>query len=253
MIDLVVKPWLFIIASVLIIQTPAFSYRPFGTEDAGVAGRGVAQMEVSVDRLKWGDGKIENIFMFVPIYGVTENLEVSVEIPYLYHFPVISSPLEGLGDINLVGKYLLFPESGDIPAIAVKAVEKLDTGSFGLGLGSGDKDFSLFAVSTKAFGKNMVSVQLGYSWLGKNKIAGLRDIFIYGLAVDHAVSDTINIVSEINGNRHPDITQPDDPKTWLLGIIYKVSDKVVFDLAYKGGLSQASPDWNITSGASLAF
>jgi hypothetical protein len=39
------------------------AYRPLGTEDAGVAGKGVGQMEISWDYLKW-NGDEEHLFSF---------------------------------------------------------------------------------------------------------------------------------------------------------------------------------------------
>ena len=65
---------------ILVLGNSSFAYRPFGTEDAGVAGKGVVQTETSFDSLKWNDGKTERNFLLVPIYGLTDNLEVSAEI-----------------------------------------------------------------------------------------------------------------------------------------------------------------------------
>ena len=86
----------------------AFAYRPFATEDAGVAGQGVTQVEVSLDRLEWKNGDDDFMFMVVPIYGVTEKLEVSAELPYLWHEPDTGDSESGVGDMNLVGN-IFFP------------------------------------------------------------------------------------------------------------------------------------------------
>lgn len=101
----------------------ASAYRPLGTEDAGVAGKGVAQAEVSWDYLKWDNDEVEDeqVLMLVPIYGLTERLEISVEVPYLIH-DLEDGSEEGIGDVNLVAKYLLVEEGEKNPAFAVKGV-----------------------------------------------------------------------------------------------------------------------------------
>ena len=218
-----------------------------------MAGRGVFQTELSWDYLKWSDGKPENNLLFVPIYGLTDNLEVSVEIPYLFHQPPSGVSYNGPGDINLVLKSLMLNEGEKIPALTVKGVFKADTGDFNLGLGSGDKDYSLIAVASKTAGAFALHGQIGYSWIGKEKTGSLRDITMYVLAADYAFTDKLHLLAEINGNRHPDSASADDPRNYLIGLNYKLSEKLVWDLAFRGGLTSASPAQNLTIGTSAAF
>ena len=233
-----------------------FAYRPLGTEDAGVAGKSVAQTEVSWDYLKWGNGDVrnENIFLLVPIYGLTDNLELSVEIPYLIHDLKGGDSEEGIGDINLVAKYLLIQEGERNPAFTVKGVVKFDNGDYDKGLGSGDNDYSFFAVASKTIGDITLHGMVGYTWVGDKKDENLRDITLYGIAVDYALAEPFHILAEINGNRHPDrTTEEDDPRNALAGITYKVSDHLTLDAAYRWGLSDSVPDWSTTMGASITY
>ena len=61
------KQYVSTIIMLSMIIAPALAYRPFGTEDAGVAGKGVIQFEGSWDYLRWNDGMIEKNYLFVPI------------------------------------------------------------------------------------------------------------------------------------------------------------------------------------------
>jgi hypothetical protein len=122
-----------------------------------------------------------------------------------------------------------------------------------LGLGSGDKDYSLFAVATKTAGKFVLHGQIGYSWIGKGKTSTLRDIAIFGIAADYAVSDRLHLLAELNNNRHPDSTATEDPRTGLVGLNYRMTKHVIFDAAGKWGLSKAGPDWNLMTGLSLTI
>ena len=103
---------LFACTLMFISTVPASAYRPFTTEDAGVAGRGVLQMEISYDFFKWRNGDTDQIFLLVsPLYGPTENIELSVETPYIIHHSNASGTAEGVGNINLVEKYVLLWEN----------------------------------------------------------------------------------------------------------------------------------------------
>lgn len=230
----------------------SFAYRPLGTEDAGVAGKGVSQLELSLDYLKWNGDK-EQVFLFVPIYGVTDNLELSLEVPYLVHDFKENPSNDGIGDINIVAKYLLIQEGDKNPAFTVKGVVKLDNGDYNKGLGSGDKDYSLFAVFSKSFKDLTLHAQLGYTLVGDEKDENLRNIFLYGFAFDYGVTETFHIVGEINGNRHPDSSEPKDPRIALIGLTYKLSEKVILDAAFKKGLTSSTSDWGTTVGASITF
>jgi hypothetical protein len=243
----------FVLMLVFVIHPEvSFAYRPLGTEDAGVAGKGVAQMEISWDYLKW-NGEKEHVFLLVPIYGLTERLELSAEMPYLIHKFEEEPSEEGVGDINLVVKYLLINEGVKNPAFTLKGVVKLDNGDFEKGLGSGDKDYSIFVVVSKNIKDLTLHGQLGYTWIGKEKDENLRNIYLYGLALDYGLTEAFHIVGEINGYRHPDRREAEDPRNILLGITYKLSEKLILDLAIRRGLTVSTPDWSTTAGVSITF
>lgn len=242
-----------IVFCLFVFSPSSFAYRPFGTEDTGIAGKGIFQMEISFDHLKWNNGSKEQSILFVPIYGINDNLEISFELPYIIHGLEENDLLSGVGDVNLVAKYLLTQEGPKSPAFTLKGVVKLDNGNYDNGFGSGGKDYSFFVVASKTFGKMIINTNLGYTFVGKSKNPDFRDIFLYGLAFDYGLGDNLRIVAELNGNRHPDSREIEDPRNWLVGIIYKFSDKLVFDVASKWGLSKSSPDWSMTTGISLTF
>ncbi|MFA4905274.1 MAG: transporter [Candidatus Margulisiibacteriota bacterium] len=235
------------ILSAWLMSLPALAYRPFGTEDAGVAGRGVAQLELSWDYLKWRDQKRENVFLMVPIFGLTDRIELSAEIPYLFHNLPEGSDHQGGGDINLVGKYQFKPD------LALKGVAKMANGDVSYGLGSGDWDYSLIGVTTRILPAFALNAQLGYTWVGKSQNPNFRDIFIYGLAIDRELNPRFHAVFEINGNRHPDSASTEDPRSLLFGFTYKLSDKLILDAGARLGLTSASPDWSTTVGGSATF
>lgn len=240
-------------ACIFLLTGSLYAYRPLGTEDAGVAGKGVAQTEISWDYLRWKNDDMEQVLMLVPIYGLTDNLELSVEIPYLLHYPDTGNQETGVGDINIVAKYLIMEGNDVVPAFTVKGVVKLDNGDKDRGLGSGDKDYSAVAVASKTVSRMTVHGMFGYTRIGKKNDENLRDITLYGIAADLAVSEPFHILAELNGNRHSDSTANDDPRNVLAGVTYKVSDHLTLDAAYRWGLSDATPKWSTTIGASITY
>ena len=235
------------------IPKPSFAYRPFATEDAGVAGKGVAQLEISWDYLKWSTHDRENVFLVVPIFGITERLELSLEIPYLMHNPEEDKDQEGIGDINIVGKFLIVNETEKYPAFTLKGVVKTSSGDEEKGLGSGDVDYSLFTVTSKTIGKSTLHAMLGYTFVGNNGDDDIKNIYSYGLGLDYGLTEKFHIVGEISGNRHPDRLSDKDPLSGLLGITYKVSEKIILDGGIRYGFNNAVPKWNTTVGISITF
>jgi len=231
----------------------AHAYRPFATEDAGVAGKGVVQVEVSWDHLRWDNGDRENNLLFVPIYGVTERIELSIEIPYLFRNPREGESEDGIGDINIVAKLLMVEEGERNPAFTLKAVLKTESGNEDRRLGSGDTDYSLVAVASKTIGSLQFHGMFGYTFVGDNGDENIRDIYLYGIAVDYGLTERFHLVGEVVGNKHPDRRSDDDPLSGLIGATYKVSEHLILDAGIRFGFNDSMPDWNTTIGMSITF
>lgn len=240
---------------IAIVFSPSKSsaYRPFITEDAGVAGKGVAQFEGSWDYLSWGNDDKENVLLFVPIYGITERIELSLEIPYLFHNYKEENVENGIGDITIVSKFLLFEEKKIFPAFAIKGGIKTNSGDEEKGLGSGDWDYSIVAAASKTLGDFMVHAMLGYTFVGDNGNDNIRNIYLYGIAVDYSLTKRFHICSEITGNRHPDREEDKHPISGLLGITYALTDKMILDTGMRYGFNDSAPKWNFLMGISVTF
>lgn len=242
-----------LLTAITICPVESFAYRPFITEDAGVAGKGVIQFEGSWDYLSWDNDDKENVFLLVPIYGITERIELSLEIPYLLHNPQEEKSERGIGDINIVGKFLLFEEKDLYPAFTVKGVVKTDSGNEDKGLGAGDWDYSVAAVTSKTIGDFMFHAMLGYTFVGDNSDENISNIYLYGIAVDYSFTERLHLVSEIAGNRHPDRSEDRDPISGLLGITYAISEKIILDSGIRYGFNDSVPKWNFLMGVSITF
>lgn len=238
--------------ALVIFPTGTLAYRPLTTEDAGVAGQGVAQLELSWDYLRWGHDDHEQTLLFVPIYGLTRRIEVSAEIPTMIHHLEECSH-DGLGDVSLIGKVLLVPEGPRWPALAFKGVVKTPSGDATRELGSGDWDYSVVGVASKSSGEATLHAMAGYTLVGDNGNADIRNIGLFGIAFDYRFTDAWHVVTEVSGNRHPDRTITENPMSALAGVTYAVSPHLTIDGALRVGLNDAVPGWSVTTGASITF
>lgn len=242
-------------AAVLIFAQGALAYRPLNTEDSGVASKGVIQGELSYDYLKWKNGATDQTILFVaPIYGLAENLELSIEIPYIFH-TAAGVRSEGLGDINLVGKYVLLWDDYESKSalLTLKGATKLNSGDQKKGLGQGDVEYSLSTVLSKAVNDTItLHSQLGYAIATDKQNPDLRNHYFYGLAADLAVTKPLHVLAELTDSQNPDRTQSHQSLA-LIGFTYEVSKRFTLDVSFKKGLNAASPDWGAGVGGTLEF
>ena len=238
----------------LFLTNSVYAYRPFITEDASVAGKGVIQLEVSWDYLRWeNDDDEHTLIFFVPIIGVTERIELSVEIPYLFHNPDAGKRENGIGDVSIVGKLLLIDEKPKIPGFTLKGIVKTESGDEEKALGTSDEHYSIVAVLSKRIRDFQFHSMFGYTFIGNDDKENLRDIYLYGFGADYKLTEKINLVSEIVGNKHSDRKADGDPVSGMIGGIFKVSDHLAIDGGVRFGFNNSAPDWNTTLGVTITF
>ena len=242
-----------IIVSIAITTSMCYAERPFATEDAKTAGKGVITFELSWDYINWRAGSFEEIVLFVTGYGLTDNLEVAFELPFLSHDFGPAHRDQGLGDAVLSAKWLLADEGKVHPALTLKSHVKINTGNAQRGLGSGAHDYALMAVGTKTIGRFTIHGMAGYNAIGKNGNPDLRNIYLYGLAVRYQINDALGIAAELAGNDDPNRHAVTSPMAGLVGTAYALSENVTLDTALKFGLTTSAPLWNASVGLSVAL
>jgi hypothetical protein len=227
--------------------------RPFVTEDAGVAGKGIVQFEWSWDYLKWRNNDREHAIMLVPVIGISDEVELSFEAPLFFHNHVANDGASGIGDINVVSKYLLAHESEILPALALKTVVKTTTGNVKQGLGTGAVDYSMVTVASKQAGDLTLHAMFGYTFIGTNGNTNLRDIFLHGVAAEYALTDDLRLVGEYAGSRHPDRMVDEHPGAAMFGAVFALTDASLVDVSLRFGTNSIAPDWNTSVGLTVSL
>lgn len=219
--------------------------RPLATEDASVADKGAFELEIGYDYAHTDTNNKTFTLTTVPIYGLTERLELDIEIPFTLDRPKGGRSQEGLQDINLILKALLAQEQDIWPALALKAQVKTASGNEDKGLGSGDADYTLVLAASKTINRLTFHLNSGYTFVGNSSDPTLNDTILYGLATEYALSDRLTIVGEIYGESgsHFHISSTGNHDfTYLAGFTYALNDQAIFDL----GISINSQDKEIT-------
>lgn len=235
----------------------AYAGRPFSTEDAGVAGKGVIQEEFGIESVWQEKGDKKYAFSSASIYGLTEGMEFSVEAPYMIIEPKEGEKESGIDDMTLVLKTVLFPERDDMPQFLVKTTLKLANGNEDRGLGSGDEDIGLSVVATKNTGPAIFHANLGYVFTGDKFDTTLNDYMLYGLAGEYSLTPRLSIVTEIyseSSSHHETGAFKHYVLSPLLGLTYGLSEGILFDIAFKLGIEDdKEPERGIITGLSISF
>ena len=244
------------LAIYLLASTEARGGRPLTTEDASVIPAGKGQLEMSWDFVAAFGSARNHIFLAVPGFGIGDRVEFDVELPFVLGQQEGEGWAEGIGDVRLTSKVLLYPERGPLPGFAVQAYFKLDTGKASEGLGTGEREAGFFGIVSKQIGDFSLHGMLGLDFSASGPSRGHQDV-IYGVAVDYEVGKlggrSFHLVSEVFGNTNINPAISFNPATWLFGATYEISEAWTLDCGVAVGLADSDPDLNTTVGATFLF
>lgn len=235
----------------------AYAGRPLSTEDAAVAGKGVIEAELGFEYARQNNRDNNYALLLVPIYGLTECMQLSIESPFDIKDPKGDPTEAGLGDIILSLKTLLSPEKEIIPALALKMDLKFATGNEAKGLGSGDEDLRLILAATKTIGLLTLHGNIGYTFVGTKADNSLNNSLLYGVALEYPLTQKLTIVSEVygEGNHQLDVEAFEEHTVNpLIGLTYQMHEKIILDAALKTGVChEEKSEYGITGGMSISF
>ena len=241
------------LAFILHCQT-AYAKRPFSTEDGTVADKGAVETEIGFEYARQNNSDNNYNIVLVPCCGLTDNIQLGIEIPFDIIRPKDDINEEGLGDITLIGKTLIFPEKEKTPSFLLKTAVKLETGNEDKGLGSGDEDISFIFAATKSIQKATIHANIGYSFTGNDFDDTLEDIIIYGLALEYSMTDKLSLASEAYIESDNDFNKDSHIISPLIGLTYQATEKIRFDAAFKAGLkNNQKTDYGMIAGISVSF
>lgn len=229
---------------------------PLNTDEATVLRQGEWVVATGAVYVRQSNGDNEWSWVTDVEYGLMEQLEVDVEIPYLMvdrRDEGSAGDVDGFGDAAVRVEYSPVREQAWTPAISLAIGIKTQSAEEDNGLGSGEIDYTVTMLTSKTFDKTAVHANVGMTVVGDPPGEDFSDTVNYNLAIAYEANDAVTWVGEILGSTNQDRSAKTHPLELLVGGIYRVRDHVTVDFGIGAGLSSASPDLRLVSGATVEF
>ena len=242
---------IFLVAGIILI-TPGYvmAGRPLATSDTATIDKGTFELEVGYEYVKHEDE--ENNFSIALTYGVLNNLEVGIELPYTFIDYATTEKVDGIGDLSIGLKYRLWDEVGNFPSGALSFSIKTQTGDEDKGLGTGEVDYEICSIFTKQIGPMLIHMNAGYTFKGEPEGRDIDDVFLYNFALEYPVGN-FNLVGEIVGETTFEGNFDANPCEGLIGFNYPIKENLVYDFGINFPISEVSPDYRITTGLTISW
>ena len=259
----------FVIGIVLCSATTVDAQLPFYTDDVDTTPRHKFHFEFS-NELDWLQrsslpGRKQNTSVFTLNYGLTDRVELGVNIPYLKIINERSSLLgspSGIGDTQFGVKVRVLDEheGSKLPAASVVFYVEAPTGNARKQLGSGLGDYWVYGVLQKSFTKRTTGRLNGGILFAGNESTGLIGIgdtrgkvFTANGSLTRNFTPRLRLGAEVFGA----VTNNFDlSRGQLMGQIgggYALTEKFEFTFGVLGGRFPASPRGGFLLGFAYDF
>ena len=234
-----------------------YSQIPFYTDDADTTPKGQLHLEMynehDVLQKSAYPVKRQNTLVFTLNYGLTKNLEVGVNAPYITLINsriVDSGAVSGQGDVQFGLKYKLRNEreKSKLPALAIVFYAEAPTGSSRKELGSGLTDYWLYGIAQKSLTtRTTARVNGGILFSGNSStgLIGIRtergQVYTGNLSLVRAFSDKLSLGAEVFGAVTNNFKLDRGQLTAQVGAQYSLTKKLTLTFGLLGGSFTASP------------
>jgi hypothetical protein len=241
-----------LLALLLALPAAGWASHPLITEDTGVLGSGVWQLEVHGEQARDSENGVTSRALdasAVLSYGLSAQADLQVELPYVKE-EAGTQTVKGRGDATVSLKWRFFEREG--LSLVLKPDLYLPTGRDELGLGAGRTRWALNAVAGYAFGRIELLAHAGY--LDNRNTLGERESLRHAsVAALFSASDRLKLALDLGRDTNPDPASGASLREMVLGLLYALSEDVDLGLGVKWGLSEAADDRALLAGVKLRF
>jgi hypothetical protein len=174
-------------------------------------------------------------------YGILDNMDVGIDLPYLNYTQTGTQNVSGLGDTTVKAKISVLPSEGNFAGLSFTAGAKLTNGNANQGLGTGATDYSVNSILTKELDKIALHLNLGYTITGQPAGQTLRNAVNYGCAFEAPTIAGATLLGEIYGATNPDPASDLNSLTATLGANKEIRPGLTADAGFSVGLNDAAP------------
>lgn len=187
-------------------------------------------------------------------YGITDNLTVEAEIPFIsYEVEVGAEEVDesGIGDIEIELAYQFVRESAGTPALAFSIGVAAPTGDHEKGLGTDTWGYELALNLSRNFADDwFFHANLGYEQVNDAKEGDDEEVdeteLYYGFALAFEATHSSTILLEYLGIEEEEDedgeTEEEESGYVSLGYVYETESELELGLAYAGGTTDESFD-----------
>ena len=240
-----------------LLTSISFAFRPFRTEDAGITPIGFFLVELGNEFRKNDDGK-DNVTTFALTYGLLDWIETELDFALLTLRPDTGKNEFGFGDTVILSKFKILGEKGVLhdddlfPEMVIRPSVLIPTGDEDKGTGSGQIELGILLVLEETFWKVAARANLGY--LASNDPTfdeNFEDRFFYGFQVDFPLFiERLRLGSELTGQF---ASGEGSPLFSLTGLVFQITENIVFDAGVELGLIDASSAVTAIAGITFGF
>src|SRR5688572_17108290 len=209
----------------LLVAFPARGDHPMLTEDTGVLGAGVWEIELHGERARdrQGAADVRSAELTLRLArGLTEKLQLQVELPYVRE-AVNGSAVDGRGDGSVSAKWRL--HDGDGLSFAFKPDVVLPTGRDELGLGAGRVRWAVNALAAYERASFELIAHLGYT-RNRNRVGERVELWHGSVALRWAATEKLKLVADLGRDSNPDPAARSAGRELVYGLMYALRDNV---------------------------
>lgn len=144
----------------------------------------------------------EYAFPFLLEYGITPLLKLSAEPSYISINTKDEGKVSGMGDLETTLAYEVIPETRYRPGITPEGIVKWPTASRNE-LGTGETDYSLGVILSKAFGRIDTDFNAVYTFIGSPPGVKLDNTLDLSLAAEWRLNSVLNLEGEVVTSNAP--------------------------------------------------
>jgi hypothetical protein len=236
-----------LLAPLLAFPGAVWASHPLMTEDTGVLGAARWQVELHGERSLEREAGARTRgadASGVLSYGITEQADVQLELPYLRK-ETGGDVVKGRGDASASLKWRFFER--DRLSLVVKPDLHLPTGREELGLGAGRARWGTNFVASYQFGPLELLGHAGYL-RNRNRIGERVSLWHTSIAALYAATDKLKLALDVGRDTNPDPESGSAMRELVLGLVYALSDDVDLGLGVKKGLSDPADDRAVLAG-----
>ena len=191
-------PYLLLVVLMAARASLAVAGQPLETESTRLLRAHQFEVEAGFEH-QAAEGGSETAVPWAIGYGIRNDLELLVE-PVLYDRITdgSGSAARSVGDLEATLTYRFAQERAGRPALALALEAKLPTAKSPR-IGTGQPDYTIWAIASKGAGQWDVHADLGYTLVGRPAGVEVQDVVNYGFATEWKVTRVVELVGELYG------------------------------------------------------